>query len=245
MSGRAMWIVLGASSAIGQAFARHVAQLGCDVLLAGRCVEALQAIAADLRVRYDVQAQIHRIDLVKLADVLALTDACLRAFQTHTCHVFVCVGTMVPPETPMARQQLFQVNVTHIAEWLTQMQPLLQRQAKGHVVVLGSVAGDRGRAKHAFYGAAKAGLHAFMQSYRALLYPYGVTVTTIKPGYVDTAMTYGLPGLFAVATPEVCAVRCYRAAMQKKPICYVPGFWRWIMTMVCCLPERLMQSMRF
>ena len=67
----------------------------------------------------------------------------------------------------------------------------------------------------------------------------GVTVTVVKPGFVDTAMTYGQPGMFLVARPEAVARRIVRASLAGRSVVYVPWFWRPIMWLIRGLPEFL------
>ena len=60
---------------------------------------------------------------------------------------------------------------------------------------LSSVAGDRGRKSNYIYGSSKAGLTAFLAGLRNRVDREGVTVLTIKPGPVKTAMTAGMKGI--------------------------------------------------
>ncbi|HEX2114477.1 MAG TPA: SDR family NAD(P)-dependent oxidoreductase, partial [Alphaproteobacteria bacterium] len=106
-----------------------------------------------------------------------------------------------------------------------------------------SVAGDRGRIKNYVYGSAKAGLSAYLQGLRARLFRSGVTVTTVKPGFVDTAMTFGLPGMFLVASPESVARACLAAARRGREEVYVPFFWWGIMTIIRNIPERIFKRL--
>ena len=121
--------------------------------------------------------------------------------------------------------------------------PIFEAQRRGRIVALGSVAGDRGRLKNYVYGSAKAGLSVYLQGLRARLYRSGVTVTTVKPGFVDTAMTFGLPGLFLVASPESVARACLKAAKAGREELYVPFFWWGIMTIIRNIPERLFKRL--
>jgi short-subunit dehydrogenase len=99
------------------------------------------------------------------------------------------------------------------------------------------VAGDRGRQSNYLYGSAKAGLTAFLSGLRARLFKAGVHVTTIKPGFVDTGMTFGKPGMFLVASPEAAAEGIVKAVAQRKDSAYVPGFWALIMLIIRSVPE--------
>jgi decaprenylphospho-beta-D-erythro-pentofuranosid-2-ulose 2-reductase len=71
----------------------------------------------------------------------------------------------------------------------------------------------------------------------------GVRVTTIKPGFVDTAMTWGPDAPPFAAAPEACARAIWRAARSGRSVVYVPGFWRWIMLVVRLMPETLLRRL--
>ncbi len=87
------------------------------------------------------------------------------------------------------------------------------------------------------YGSAKAALTTFLQGLRNRLFKSNVHVTTVKPGFVDTAMTWGLPGLFLVATPDQVAADVYRAVSHGRGEVYTPFFWRYIMLIIKSVPE--------
>jgi short-subunit dehydrogenase len=93
------------------------------------------------------------------------------------------------------------------------------------------------------YGASKSGLHTYLAGLRNRLGRVGVHVMTVKPGFVDTAMTFGLPGLFLVAQPESIAVSCLNAAAKRRNVIYTPWFWRIIMTIICTVPERVFRKL--
>jgi short-subunit dehydrogenase len=72
----------------------------------------------------------------------------------------------------------------------------------------------------------------------------GVHVMTVKPGFVDTAMTYGMPGLFLVASPQSVASRILRAVEKKCNEIYLPWFWRWIMLIIRHVPEHIFKRLK-
>src|SRR5262249_17269596 len=115
---------------------------------------------------------------------------------------------------------------------------------EGAIVVLSSVAGDRGRPSNFVYGSAKAGLNAYLQGLRARLARAGVSVTTVKAGFMDTAMTYGMPGMFLVASPESAAAACLEAAAKRRDTLYFPRFWQLIMTIMKAIPEPRFKRLR-
>ena len=71
---------------------------------------------------------------------------------------------------------------------------------------------------------------------RHRLAPMGIPVIAIRPGFVDTAMTYGREGLFLVATPERVAADILRAIRRRRANVYTPWFWRWIMLVIRLIP---------
>ncbi|MBV8167372.1 MAG: SDR family NAD(P)-dependent oxidoreductase, partial [Alphaproteobacteria bacterium] len=199
------WLVLGASSSVARAFARLVAAQGAAVLLAGRDVDDLERSASDLRARHGVSAHVLPFDARERATIAALVAHC-RDLPAGTLDVFLAFGSM-PEQAAMEADPTLAVHTieatyTGAVEVLLGLAPLLEAGKQGHVVVLGSVAGDRGRLKNYVYGSAKAGLATFTAGLRNRLFRAGVLVTTVKPGFVDTAMTWGLPGLFLVASPD-------------------------------------------
>ena len=106
------------------------------------------------------------------------------------------------------------------------------------------MAGDRGRQSNYLYGSAKAGLSAYLQGLRNRLFRSGVRVVTIKPGFVDTSMTFGRPGLFLLASPEAIARGVYKAINSGKDVVYLPWFWRWIMLVIRLVPEGIFKRLR-
>jgi short-subunit dehydrogenase len=127
---------------------------------------------------------------------------------------------------------------------LEQFAARFEERGEGFIAAISSVAGDRGRQSNYIYGASKAGLSAYLEGLRNRLYHRGVHVTTIKPGFVDTKMTFGLPGLFLVASPQQAAKAMYAAIVKKKNTAYVPWFWRYIMLIIRHVPDWQFKKMR-
>ncbi len=243
------WIILGATSTIARAFAREVArQRGVTLLLAGRAVTEIEADAADLRLRtHAADVQVIPFDARDTASFQALAQ---RA-QTlpRPVSVFLAFGAMPPQEEMIADAKLcasmITATYTGAVQVLNALTPLLEAQKAGSVVVLGSVAGDRGRKKNYLYGSAKAGLHAFTQGLAARLSGSGVSVLLVKPGVIDTAMTWGLknPPL-PLGQPDGLARACLRRA-RKGGVLYYPWFWRWVMLIILHLPRRIFNRLNF
>lgn len=241
------WLVLGGSSAIARAFARAAAEDGADVILAGRDHADLEQTATDIAVRSARRALVLDFDATDQQSRADLVVNARAALGATSLNIFLAFGTM-PAQAeidndPALALAVIDSNFASAVAVLQAFAPILEAQRKGRVVVLSSVAGDRGRLKNYVYGAAKAGLTAYLQGLRARLFRAGVSVTTVKPGFVDTAMTFGLPGMFLVASPDFVARTCLAAAKRGREEIYVPFFWWAIMTIIRNIPERIFKRL--
>jgi short-subunit dehydrogenase len=238
MSGQT-WLILGASSSIARALARAAAAAGADIILAGRDEPDLSRSATDLCVAYGITATTLHFDATDTASHAAVAAALPKV--PGILNVALLFGVM-PDQAAMdaAPQRALDCIATNVAgaiSILHHLAPLLESRRAGTLVGFGSVAGDRGRLKNYVYGATKSALHTYLAGLRNRLGRAGVHVLTVKPGFVDTAMTFGLPGLFLVATPDQVARAVLAAAASRRDIIYVPFFWRPIMTIICAIPE--------
>jgi len=241
-------LILGAASGIGRALAVEFSRHGYDAILAGRDLAELQAIASDLTLRYRVNAQIRSFDILDFDAMEASLAACTAAAGDSLEGVVLCIGYMVDHATAFAdlheTRRMLDTNFTGAALALEILAQHFERKGKGFLAALSSVAGDRGRQSNYLYGAAKGGLGTCLEGLRNRLYHAGVRVITVKPGFIDTRMTYGRPGLAMVAAPEAAARAIYNAIRKKKDVVYVPWFWQVIMLMVRAVPERLFKRLR-
>ena len=137
-------------------------------------------------------------------------------------------------------RKILRTNFTSAAEWCLAAADLIEAQSHGSLVVIGSVAGDRGRQSNYIYGAAKGGLALLVQGLAHRLAPRGGRAVVIKPGFVDTPMTAGIAKQGPLwAKPAAVAKIIKQAAGKGRPVVYAPGFWRWIMLVIRHVPERM------
>ena len=244
MAGPPLWLVLGASSSIARAFIRLAAAEGAELILAGRDVADMERTAADARLRGAPKVDVRRFDAADTESHATFVDA----IPSRPLNVLLAFGLMHPQAAidrdPVLGEQVIAVNYLGAVSVLARLEPRLAAEGRGALVVLSSVAGDRGRPSNFVYGSAKAGLNAYLQGLRARLAGKGVSVTTVKAGFMDTAMTYGLPGMFLVASPEACARACLAAAAKQRDTVYFPAFWRLIMAVIKAIPERIFKRLK-
>jgi NAD(P)-dependent dehydrogenase (short-subunit alcohol dehydrogenase family) len=164
----------------------------------------------------------------------------MKRVSSGKLHVFLAFGVM-PDQTeadadPMVCRRMIDANFTGAASVLAALAPALEAQAGGSVVVLGSVAGDRGRKRNFLYGATKAALLTYLQGYAARLAKAGVRVLCIKAGPIDTAMTWALPKLPFMVSPHDFAAKAWRRARTGSGSAYLPGIWWPVMSIIRLLP---------
>ena len=239
------WIVLGATSTIAGAFARKLAERGDGLILAGRRMDALEAMATDLTERGASRAEPVRFDARESGSFAAVLDAGKAAGGTLNVAVFV--GSMPEQaaidDDPALVGGVIADSFTGPARFLTMALPVLEAQGTGTVVGVGSVAGDRGRLGNYVYGAAKAGFATYLSGLRNRLGRAGVHVVTVKPGPVDTAMTRGMEGLPFMAQPEAVAEDMLRAVTKGTNVLYTKRIWLPIMMVIRAIPERIFKKM--
>jgi short-subunit dehydrogenase len=234
------WLILGASSAIARALARQAAAAGADIILAGRDQADLSRTASDLSIAYGITATTRDFDATDTAAHVAF--AASLAGVSGVLNIALLFGIMPDQAAmdadPALALDCIATNLTGAISILHGLAPVLESRRSGTLIGFGSVAGDRGRLKNYIYGASKSALHTYLAGLRNRLGRAGVHVLTVKPGFVDTALTFGLPGLFLVATPDAVARAVLAAAARRRDIIYVPFFWRPIMTIIGAIPER-------
>ena len=239
-------LVLGATSVIAQETLKPFAQDHADFFLVGRNKERLSAVAADLRTRGANRVEEFPMDLNTVETHQSLIESAnnnLNGFDV----AFIAYGTLSNQSLCQANVEItvkeFTTNFISTISLLTHLANYFEKQRKGCIAVISSVAGDRGRKSNYVYGTAKGALNIFLQGLRNRLTESGVHVLTIKPGFVDTPMTKNLPknGLFA--QPDFVGKKIYQAIHARQDVLYVPGFWRIIMFAIRSIPEQIFKKL--
>ena len=237
-------VIVGATSAIAIATARQLAARGDHLVLAGRNIERLDTIANDLRVRDAAQVETVAFNAAHDSDYEALVS---ELWGQGVDVLLIAHGSlpeqMAVQDSVAETRQQFENNALSTISLLAAFAARFEQQASGSIVVISSVAGDRGRQSNYVYGAAKAAVSAYLQGLRNRLSKSGVQVVTIKPGFVDTPMTAHLSKSPLWAQPEDIASGILRALQRGREVVYLPGFWRYIMLIIKLIPERIFKKL--
>lgn len=242
-------VLVGATRGMGRALARAIAERGDSLWLLGRDPEDLGAAARDLSARGGGRPVGHgALDLARpdgFAAALEAADRGLGGMDT----VIVTAGAFARQEEiardPARLEALLHVNFTGTAVLCQMAAERLADRGGGTVCAFSSVAGDRARRGNYLYGASKAGLSAFLEGLGLAYADRGVRVTCVRPGFVRTGMTEGLPVPPFAGEPEAVARVVLRALDRGRPVVYAPLVWRWIMLGIRLLPRAVMRRLSF
>ncbi len=240
-------LIVGGTSGIAQAMAGQLAQAGAALYLLGRSAPKLELVSANLKTRHDATVGIAAINF----DDFATHAPAIDQAWTHLGGLdvaIICHGSLGDQKAcewdfKLAEAE-FRTNCLGAMSFLSHLANRFEQQGSGQIIALSSVAGDRGRQSNYIYGAAKAGLSAYLQGLRNRLYPRGVKVLTVKPGFVDTPMTAHLKKGLLMASPEKVARDILRAADKDSCVLYTPWFWRWIMLIIKLVPEKIFRRLK-
>ncbi|MCY7308894.1 MAG: SDR family oxidoreductase [Rhodoferax sp.] len=241
-------LIIGAASAIASACARLWAADKAEFFMVARNPERLRQTADDLAAHGAGAVHVYALDMNQLEQHALMLEACYGALGSVDI-ALVAHGTL--PDQAACQQDValalreFSSNGLSVVSVLTLLANRMEAQRSGTIAVISSVAGDRGRYSNYLYGTAKAAVSTFCEGMRARLFHAGVHVLTIKPGFVDTPMTKGLPlpGPL-VATPGRVARDITRAVERRANVLYTPGFWALIMLVIKCVPGFIFKRLK-
>jgi short-subunit dehydrogenase len=146
---------------------------------------------------------------------------------------------------PVATRTLLTVNFSNTVVFCEAARRRLLEAGGGTLCVFSSVAGERGRKPVILYGAAKAGLTRYLEGLDHKYRSQGLKVVCVKPGFVRTGMTEGLPEPPFAGEPEAVARQVLRAIDAGQPVVYAPPAWRWVMLVIRNLPRFVMRRVGF
>ena len=240
-------LIMGATSAIAEATARKFAARGDALFLVARNAQRLQAVADDLQLRGAHTVQAYLLDACEIDSYPTMLDAAM-AQMGGIDAALIAHGTLsdqlaCQASTDLLRQE-FTTNAVSFMALCTHLANRFEAQRHGVIAVISSVAGDRGRQSNYVYGAAKAAVTAFTSGLRQRLYPQGVRVVTVKPGFIATPMTAAFKKGVLWASPEAVARSIVHAIDRGAPVVYTPWFWRPIMWIVASVPEFIFRRLR-
>ena len=234
-------VIIGATSAIAEHCARIWVQgQAVDLTLVGRDIARTERVAVDLKVRSPhSEIRVLKADFLDPVAIQAVVESIVVQGSVDT--VLIAYGYL--PD-----QYACQSDLTACRDALdvNGISPVLFAEAfakqmaiagQGVLVLIGSVAGDRGRKSNYVYGAAKGLVTRYAQGLQPRFAGSGVKIVLIKPGPTDTPMTAHMKGHgIKLASVENVAMRIVDSIERGHAIVYVPGKWKFIMWVIRHIP---------
>jgi short-subunit dehydrogenase len=227
--------ITGASSGIGQAlataYAKHYAGQSAVLGLVARRAEQLESLAATLRNQYQITCHIYACDVRDVEKLFAAARHFISLYGTPNiviANAGVSSGTLSENKEDITTfQAVMDINVMGIVHtfspFIEPMKQLAKQNQTAQLVGVASVAGIRGLPGAGAYSASKAAAITYLESLRVEMQLFGISVTTIAPGYIKTPMTdineYPMPFLME---PQAFAEQFIKAVNAKKRFKIIP-----------------------
>jgi len=242
-------IVVGASSGVGAAVARKLAEEGAIVGLVARRRDRLEALKLECDA-LSGSALVVPHDVRDYEAVPELFDALVEELGGLDLIVYAA-GVMLPVDEHEyafeKERQMVEVNLLGAMAWLNPALAHMEAARSGVVVGVSSIAGERGRRGNPGYGASKAALTTWLEGLRNKAHRYGVRIVTVKPGFIDTDMfrsagIEGTPPGLSPITPECCADEMLKMANKGPLDAFVPRRWGLVATIIAMIPSWLFRK---
>lgn len=239
-------IVLGSTSEVAQAFVEKALQEGEKfekIYLFTSNKETTERFARHIDVKFLQQSEVIELDLMKEIDY--------NKFDYINSNVLFCAvgylgeGTEEGLYDNKNTERIISINYSKLIPVMNYFAHKFESRRSGTIIGLSSVAGDRGRQSNFIYGSAKAAFTAYLSGLRNYLFSKKVHVLTIKPGFMATKMTEGLPlNPKLTATPKQAAASIYKAFKKQKNVAYVLPIWSIIMMIIRNIPEFIFKKLK-
>jgi hypothetical protein len=247
---RGRWaFVTGASSGLGEEFARQLAEHGAHLVLTARSVDRLRALAAQLGAAHAVQVRVIGADLAAEGGVEALLRE-LDALGVPIDHVIANAGFGLwgpfVERDERSQTEMVRVNCEAVVGVVRHCLPGIVARQRGGVLLIASTAAFQPMPSLAVYGATKAFVLSFGQAIAEELRGTGVRVSVVCPGPVPTAFHQRagieIPDAYrwAVVSAQECVRRALAGYAARRRI-VIPGALNQVGALVARLvPHRVL-----
>lgn len=239
-------IVLGSTSEVAQAFVEKALQEGEKyerIYLFTSNKEATERFARHIDVKFLQLSEIVELDLTKEINYFDFDH--INSNLLFCATGYLGEGTEEGLYDNKNTERIIDINYSKLVPVINYFAQKFESRRSGTIIGLSSVAGDRGRQSNFIYGSAKAAFTAYLSGLRNYLFEKKVHVLTIKPGFMETKMTEGLPlNPKLTATPKQAADCIYKAFKKQKNVAYVLPIWGVIMLIIKNIPEFIFKKLK-
>ncbi len=242
--------ILGATRGMGRALARRFVERGDFVAVLGRGDDEVQRSVHDLEARGVPGTRVLGLacDLEKpetFKPALEAAEQGLDGLDTVVLTAAAFATQDALEQDPSLAARVLTLDFANTVLFLEEARKKLLMRGGGTLCAFSSVAGDRGRTPVVLYGAAKAGLSAYLEGLDHRYRRQGLVTVCVKPGFVRTGMTEGLKVPPFAGDPDAVAELVVRGIDAGTPVVYAPPIWRAVMTAIKAMPRFVMRRAKF
>lgn len=242
-------VIVGASSGVGRALAEELARRGYDLVVAARSSRDLEAVAADLSLRYRVEVHPEPLDLGRDDwDAQAFAERCFERLGEVGC-LLLPVGAVDSRDRgladPEVLSRVLRVNYGGVIQVAAEFAKRFEQAEEGCLVFFSSIAAAAPRSRNTTYSSAKAAVEVYGKGLRHYFACSGVVVQVYALGYIDTSMTFGMDLLLPAASPARVAETIVENLHRDRGLVYLPRLWGPIVWIVSRLPWFIYRRLSF
>jgi len=183
-------LVTGATAGIGEATAEILAKNKYDLILSGRRLLRLEKLKAKIEAKYSVEVQILNFDIRNRTEV----NESLNQLSTEWKQIDLLVNNaglasglnLIQDGDINDWEKMIDTNIKGLLYVSRFIMPIMIKRKKGHIINIGSIAGKEVYMKGNVYCSTKHAVDALTKAMRMELVPFGIAVTQIAPGMVET-----------------------------------------------------------
>lgn len=239
-------IILGSTSEVAQAFVEKALSSGEKfekIYFFTSSKELTERFAKHIDVKYLQQSEVIELDITKEINYNDFDNISARLLFCATG--YLGKGTEEGLYDNANTKKIIDINYAKLVPVINYFAQKFENKREGTIIALSSVAGDRGRQSNFIYGSSKAAFTAYLSGLRNYLFSKKVHVMTVKPGFMETKMTEGLPlNPKLTAKPKQAAECIYKAYKKQKNVVYVMPIWRIIMLIIQHIPEFIFKKLK-
>ena len=228
-------IIIGATTGIGHSLAELYISKGDEVTLTGRRIALLEEIKAQFP-----NSKVH-IKTIDVADIYSARQTIQKLSEEVKGFDLIIINAGVGFQKATFEEEINTVDINArgflaIANWAYEY---FKNKGGGQIAGVSSLAALRGSPYAPEYHATKAFVSSYMEGLRlrSIKNKHHITITDIRPGFVDTPMTKQNKGMFWVATPEKASKQIYEAIEAKKNIAYITKRYFLLAILMKILPQ--------
>ncbi|MFL3028046.1 MAG: SDR family NAD(P)-dependent oxidoreductase [Candidatus Neomarinimicrobiota bacterium] len=234
--------ITGASSGIGESLAYYYSRKQYTIGIAARRNNRLESVANECK-KLGGNPMMYNIDV---SDRKECKDAIEKfLFITKSIDIVIANAGIggydnILNGDPSEINKIYNINLLGVSNTVLPFIPKMKKQHSGRIAIISSIASFRGIPEHGGYSSSKAALNNLTDSWGYTLKPYGISLTTVLPGYIDTEMTkdheFKMPFLMnSNKASEIIA----NSIQRKRRKLILPWQWKFIIPIFRILPRSL------